>query len=178
MIAEFKGKKPQIHDSAFIHPKATIIGDVKIGAKSSVWPGAVIRGDFAEVKIGKNTCIQDNAVVHPADVYSENGPEYVPAEIGDYVVVGHQSLVHGAKVRDKCIIGANSTVFNKAEVKENSLVGMGAVVLEKTEISSGTIVVGIPARTLRKLSEEEVKQIQTQAENYAELGQEYKKDLE
>lgn len=178
MISEFEGKSPQIHESAFVHPEATIIGSVKIGAHSSVWPGAVIRGDFGKVKIGEKTCIQDNAVIHPADVYSKNEPKTVPVKIGDYVVIGHQSTVHGAKIRDQCIIGASSTVFNKAEVKKNALVGMGAVVLKNTEVPPKTIVVGMPARPLRKMNEEEIDQIREQAENYADLAQRHKQNLE
>lgn len=178
MIREFEGKSPRIHDSAFIHPEATLIGGVEIGANSSVWPGAVVRGDFEEVKIGENTCIQDNAVVHAADVYSEEGPNYIPVEIGDHVVVGHRALVHGAKINDECIVGAGSIVFNKAEVSEKSLVGMGAVVLEDTDVSSETIVVGIPARPLRKLEKREIEQIREQAENYADLARRHKEELE
>lgn len=178
MIRGFGGKNPQIHESAFVHPEATLIGDVKIGANSSVWPGAVIRGDFERVEIGKYTCIQDNAVIHPADVYSEDVAEYIPVEIGDYVIVGHQTLVHGAKVNDECVIGAGSIVFNGAKINKNSLVGMGAVVLSDEEVSSGTIVVGIPARPLRKLDDEEIKKIRKQAENYSDMAQKHKKELE
>lgn len=178
MISGFEGKNPQIHESAFIHPEATVIGDVEIGAHSSVWPGAVIRGDFGKVKIGEKTCIQDNAVIHPADVYSKDELKIVPVEIGDYVVVGHQSTVHGAKIRDQSIIGASSTVFNESMINKNSLVGMGAVVLKNTKVPPKTIVVGIPARPLRKMDEEEIDQIREQAENYADLAQRHKQNLE
>lgn len=177
MIREFGGKRPQIHESAFVHPEATIIGDVEIGAKSSVWPGAVVRGDFAKVSIGEYTCIVDNAVIHPADIYNEEEIKHLPVEIGDHVIVGHLSLIHGAIISNKCWIGGNSSILDGAKVNSHTLVGAGAVVLENSEIPSGTIVVGIPARTLREIAEGEEKEIQKQAEAYAKLAQKYKEEL-
>lgn len=177
MIQEFEGKNPRIHETAFVHPKATIIGNVKIGPNSSVWPGAVVRGDFASIEIGEYTCIQDNAVIHPADVIHNDDIIYAPVEVGDYNIVGHQALIRGAEVGNKCIIGAGSVVFNEAEVNDNSIVGMGGVVLENEEVPSETIVVGIPARSLRELEPEEIQQIKQRAENYADLAQRYKEEL-
>lgn len=178
MIREFEGKRPQIHDSAFVHPDSMLIGDVEIGAESSVWPGAVIRGDFEKVKIGKSTCIGDNAVIHPADIYTGKESRYVPVEIGDRVVIGHRALIHGSKIGDECVIGAGSIVFDESEVKENSLVGMGSVLLENSTVPPNTIVVGIPARPLRKLGEKETKEMKKQAVNYTDLARRYKKELE
>jgi carbonic anhydrase/acetyltransferase-like protein (isoleucine patch superfamily) len=175
MIEEFGGKRPKVHPTAFVHPSAVVIGDVTIGDHSSVWPGAVVRADFGKVEIGSYTCIQDNTVVHPADAYTEGKPEYIPVKIGSHVIVGHRALVHGATVSDNCIIGGGSIVFNRAKVSENSLVGMGAVVLTDTEVPPRTIVVGIPARPLRKLKEDEIERIRVQAENYAELAEQYRK---
>ncbi|MBS3815765.1 MAG: gamma carbonic anhydrase family protein [Hadesarchaea archaeon] len=177
MLLEFEGKAPQVHDTAFIHPQATVIGDVKIGKHSSVWPGAVIRADFDKIRIGDYTCVQDNAVIHPADAYTSEGSEYIPVEIGDYVVVGHRALVHGAKIENECVVGGGSVVFNGATVKKHSLVGLGAVVLGETEVTPGTIVVGIPARPLRKLNEDEIARFKTQAENYADLAKRHKEAI-
>ena len=101
MLVEFEGKRPKVHKTAFIHPRAMVIGNVSIGEHSSVWPGAVIRGDFAKVEIGRYTCIQDNAVVH-ADVNET-------VKIGDHVVVGHQALVHGATISDNSLERCGST---------------------------------------------------------------------
>lgn len=178
MLTEFEGKKPQIHESAFIHPRATVIGDVEIGPNSSVWPGAVVRGDFAKITIGENTSILDNAVIHPGDIFYDGEIEYTPAEIGNNVVVQHQAIVHGAEIEDGCFIGANSMVADNALVQENSCVGMGAVVLENTEVSPRTIVVGIPARALRDLDEEEVEQTLERARICADLAQKYKRKYE
>jgi carbonic anhydrase/acetyltransferase-like protein (isoleucine patch superfamily) len=175
MILAFGGKKPRIHRTAFVHPAATVIGDVVIGEYSSVWPGAVVRGDFASVRVGRYTCIQDNAVVHPADLYENKKPRYLPVEIGDYVIVGHTTVLHGCTVEDNSIVGGGAFVFNGARVRKGSLVGMGAVVLRDVEVPPRTIVVGIPARPLRALTDKELGRIRVQAENYAKLAQQYKK---
>lgn len=176
MLLPFKGVKPRVHKTAFVHPNAIVIGEVTIGEHSSVWPGAVVRGDFADVRIGSYTCIQDNAVVHPADVYEEKGKvKYLPVRVGNHVVVGHTTVLHGCTVEDNCVIGGGSIIFNGAKVCEGALVGMGAVVLAGVEVPGRTIVVGIPARPLRRLTDEEFKNIRTQAENYAELASRYKR---
>ncbi len=174
MIEAFRGKKPRIHKTAFVHPSATIIGDVVIGEHSSVWPGAVVRGDFGSIRIGRYTCIQDNAVVHAGDLYRGKKPNYYPARIGNYVIVGHHALVHGCTVEDECIIGGGSIVFNGARVRKGSLVGLGAVVLRDMKVPPRTVMVGIPARPLRTLTDKEFKRIRVQAKNYAELAKEYR----
>lgn len=177
MLVEFGGKKPRIHKTAFIHPTATLIGDVTIGAHSSVWPGAVVRADFESITISRYTCIQDNAVVHAGDRYGERGekgPRYLPVKIGNYVIVGHNALIHGCTIEDNCIVGGGSIVFNGARVRSGSLVGLGAVVPHDMEVAPKTIVVGIPARPLRALTDEEFKGIRLQAENYATLAKRYR----
>jgi carbonic anhydrase/acetyltransferase-like protein (isoleucine patch superfamily) len=173
MIQEFGGRKPRIHKTAFVHPSATVIGDVVIGEHSSVWPGAVIRGDFGSVRIGRYTCIQDNAVVNVGDIY-EGKVSYAHVKIGDYVVVGSNAFIHGATVESHTIIGAGAIVFNRAKVRNGALVGMGAVVLRDAEVPPKVIVVGIPARPLRKLTAQEFKNIEAQALNYARLAKNYR----
>lgn len=174
MLVEFGGKKPRIHKTAFIHPTATVIGDVTIGAHSSVWPGAVVRGDFESIRINRYTCIQDNAVVHSGERFGGEGARYLPVKIGSYVVVGHNALIHGCTVEDNCIVGGGSIVFNGARVRKGSLVGLGAVVPHDVEVPPKTIVVGIPARPLRALTDEEFKRIRMQAEDYANLAKRYR----
>ncbi|MDI6884346.1 MAG: gamma carbonic anhydrase family protein [Hadesarchaea archaeon] len=174
MIVAFRGKKPRIHRTAVVHPSATIIGDVVIGEHSSVWPGAVIRGDFSGIRIGRYTCIQDNAVVHAGDLYDQKKPRYTPVRVGNYVIVGHHALVHGCTVEDECIVGGGSVVFNGARVRKGALVGLGAVVLRDVEVPPRTIVVGIPARPLRAMTDEEVSRIRIQAKNYAKLAKMYR----
>jgi len=175
MIESFERKKPHIHKTAFIHPTATVIGDVTIGKHSSVWPGVVIRGDFSSIKIGNYTNIQDNAVVHTGDNYTEKGPVYLPTKIGNYVIVGHNALIHGAIVDSQCIIGGGASVFTGARVRKGSMVGLGATVLRDMDVPPRTIVVGIPARPLRTTTKEEFKNIKAQALNYVRLSKRYLK---
>ncbi len=172
MIQEFKGKKPRIHKTAFVHPAATVIGDVTIGEHSSIWPGAVIRGDFGKIEIGKYSCIQDNAVIHAGDVY-DGKLTYASVKIGDYVVVGHHALIHGAVIEDQTVIGGGATVFNLARVGKGALVGLGAVVLREIEVPPKKIMVGIPARPLRSLTPKEFASIKKQAINYSKLAKSY-----
>jgi len=174
MLVEFGGKRPRIHKTAFVHPTATVIGDVTIGEHSSVWPGAVVRGDFESIRIGRCTCIQDNAVVHSGDLYDGKKTRYLPVKIGNYVIVGHNALLHGCTVEDNCIVGGGSIVFNGARVRKGSLVGLGAVVPHDVEVPSQTIVVGIPARPLRALTDEEFKSIRIRAEDYVKLAKKYR----
>ena len=174
MLVEFGGKRPRIHKTAFVHPTATVIGDVIIGAHSSVWPGAVVRADLESIRINRYTCIQDNAVVHSGDLYGEKEAKYLPVKIGNYVIVGHNALLHGCTVEDNCIVGGGSIVFNGARVRKGSLVGLGAVVPHDVEVPPQTIMVGIPARPLRALTNEEFKRIRMQAENYAKLAKRYR----
>lgn len=174
MLVEFGGKRPRIHKTAFVHPTATVIGDVTIGAHSSVWPGAVVRGDFESIRINRYTCIQDNAVVHSGELYEGKEVRYLPVKIGNYVVVGHNALLHGCTVEDNSLVGGGSIVFNGARVRKGSLVGLGAVVPHDVEVPPQTIVVGIPARPLRALTDEEFKRIRKQAEDYAKLAKRYR----
>ncbi|MGC8817202.1 MAG: gamma carbonic anhydrase family protein [Candidatus Hadarchaeum sp.] len=173
MIESFRGKRPRIHRTAFVHPSATIIGDVIVGKHASIWPGAVVRADFANIKIGNYTNVQDNAVIHAGDVYRDGKPEYLSTKIGSYVIIGHNALIHGATIENQCLIGAGATVFNRATVKKGAMVGIGAVVLRDVEVPPRTVVVGIPARPLRTITDEEFRQIKTQAINYSKLAEEY-----
>jgi carbonic anhydrase/acetyltransferase-like protein (isoleucine patch superfamily) len=159
-----------------VHPAATVIGDVTIGERSSVWPGAVIRADFGKVTIGKYVSVQDNAVIHPADAYEDKSPRYLPVKVGNYVIIGHSAVLHGCTIGSNCIVGGGSFVFNGARVRDGALVGMGAVVLADVEVPERTIVVGIPARPLRRLTDDEYERTRRQAENYAKLAEHYRKE--
>jgi carbonic anhydrase/acetyltransferase-like protein (isoleucine patch superfamily) len=169
MMLEFAGKKPKIHPSAFVAPNAVIIGDVEVGEHSSVWFGAVLRGDMGRIKVGKFCSVQDNCVLH-----DEKGGETV---LGDYVTVGHGAVVHGGKVGDRCMIGANSSVFNGAVIGEGSTVGTGAVVPVGKKVEPRSVVAGVPAKLLRKAKDEEWEGNRKHAENYAELAAKYKRML-
>ena len=160
----------EIHPTAYIAPSARIYGKVKIGAYSSIWDGVVIRGDMAEIEIGENTSIQENAVIH---VDTDT-----PTKIGNYVTVGHGAIVHGATVGNNCIIAIGSVLLNKVVIGENSIVGAGAVVLERNVIPPGSVVFGMPGKVAKNVTEETIKDIRKNAEIYVELGQAYRKRLQ
>lgn len=174
-LEDFSGKRPRVHSSAFVHPSAVIIGDVVIGEGSSVWPGAVIRGDMASVRIGRYTCVQDNAVIHPGEVFRGGKIEYIPVKIGDHVTVAHNALLHGCTIEDNCLIGGGAVVFNNARIRKGAIVGMGAVVLEGVEVPPNTVFVGIPARKLRELKRNELGKTLRYAKEHARLAKLYLK---
>jgi carbonic anhydrase/acetyltransferase-like protein (isoleucine patch superfamily) len=169
MIRSFKGKKPKIAESAFISEAAYIIGDVEIGENSSVWHGAVVRGDLGEgqigagMKIGHNTHIEDNAVVHSATV------------IGNNVVIGHGAVVEAFKVGDNVLIGNNATLMATSEVGSFCIVASGAVVLPGVSIPDRSFVVGAPAKVKGEISAEQVEHMEITRSLMGALAEEYKK---
>ncbi|MEX0846150.1 MAG: gamma carbonic anhydrase family protein [Ilumatobacteraceae bacterium] len=128
---------PDIHPDAFVHPDAVIIGAVTIGAESSIWPGAVLRGDDGRIVIGARTSIQDNCVVHTTSMY--------PTVVGDDCVVGHLVHLEGCTIEAGCLIGNGSIVLHRVVVRSGAIVAANAVVLNDTEVPSGSIAVGTPA---------------------------------
>ena len=168
-IRGFNGKRPAIDRSAFVADNATIVGDVEIGARSSVWFGAVVRGDVFHVRIGSETSIQDNSVIHVThDRYSTT--------VGDRVTIGHGVILHGCTVGDRCIIGMGAIVLDQAEVGERCIVGAGAVVTPGTHIPPGHLAVGAPARVKRPLTEDELAWLDSSAAHYVGLTEAYAKD--
>jgi carbonic anhydrase/acetyltransferase-like protein (isoleucine patch superfamily) len=129
---------PQISPDAFVHPDATVIGDVRLGAGASVWPGAVLRGDYGTITVGDRTSVQDGTVVHAtADK---------PTTIGSDCVVGHLAHLEGCTVEDRCLVGSGSVVLHDVVVRSGALVGAGAVVSNGTEVPAHAMALGIPAR--------------------------------
>ena len=165
MITEISGKKPKIHEQAWVAETAQVIGDVTIDSGSSVWPGAVLRGDLAPIKIGKNCSIQDNAVLH-------NDPG-LPTIIQDNVTIAHLVAIHSAKVESNCIIGIGAILLNGSKVGENSIIAAGAVVREGQEIPSKSLAAGVPAKVLKSLDQEAIQRIKTNAEHYVQLAKQY-----
>lgn len=134
-------KSPKIHPSAYIAPTATIVGDVTIEEGVSIWENAVLRGDVDKIVVGKNSNIQDCAVIHVSTG--------VPTIIGENVTVGHGAIVHAAKVEDNVIVGMNAVILDNAEIGEGSIIGAGAVVTPGTKIPPKSLAVGIPAKVIR-----------------------------
>jgi carbonic anhydrase/acetyltransferase-like protein (isoleucine patch superfamily) len=165
MIRSFNGKTPKISKNAYIDEEATVIGDVEIADNVSIWPSAVIRGDMNKIKIGKNSNVQDNATLH---VTYEDG-----VEIGNDVTIGHNAVVHGAKIGDNSLIGMGAIVLDKAVIGKNCLIGAGALVTPRTVIEDNSLVLGSPAKVVKKLDEKGVEAIKKNAEEYVELAKKY-----
>jgi carbonic anhydrase/acetyltransferase-like protein (isoleucine patch superfamily) len=159
-------QKPQIAASAFIAKNATVIGDVIIGEEASIWFNTVIRGDTETITIGKHTNIQDGSVLH-----ADPGK---PCTIGDEVTVGHKAIVHGATVHNRVLVGMGAIVMNGAVVHEESVIGAGALVREGQVIPPRSLAIGMPAKVVRQLTEQEVAGLRLSAAHYVESGQAYK----
>ena len=148
--------------SAWLAPNATLVGRVSIGDHSSVFYGAVARGDMDSITIGAGSNLQDNVVVH-----TDTG---VPTIIGDGVSVGHAAVLHGCTIEDDCLIGMSATVLNRAVVGRGSLVAAGTVVLEGTVIPPGSLVAGVPGKVRRQLEPDELEHVRQNAVRYVELS--------
>lgn len=166
MYVTFKGNKPVVDDSALVFETSTIIGSVTIGKNVSIWPGACLRGDSASISIGEGSNIQDNATVHTS--------EGCPVSVGRGVTVGHNAIIHGCTIKDNVLVGMGATVLDGAVVEENCIIGAGALISSGKTIPSGSLVVGLPGKIVRQLTDEEVKSIQKNAEEYEQLMSEYK----
>ena len=166
MIRSVNNKTPKIAESAFISEAAYVIGDVEIGENSGVWPGAVIRGDFAHIKIGNNTMIEDNSVIHTG----------MPIEIGDNVTIGHGVVVHGKKIGNKNLIGNNATILDDAVIGNFCMIGAGSLVSPGMEIPDESLVMGIPARIKGKITPIQRQRLTSGSQAYLELVKLYKKE--
>ena len=166
MIRSFRGQKPQLDPSVYVAENASIIGDVHIGAGSSIWFGAVLRGDVHSIRIGNETSIQDNTVIHVTH-------ERFATQVGDRVTVGHSVTLHGCTIGNLCIIGMGSTVLDQVEVGDQCIVGAGALLTPGTKVPKGHLVVGSPARVKRPLTETELLWLEASAAHYVELAKIY-----
>jgi carbonic anhydrase/acetyltransferase-like protein (isoleucine patch superfamily) len=165
-IRKYKDISPQISPDAFLMQGCIVVGDVKIGPQSSVWYGATVRGDVGSVTIGARTNIQENAVIHVS------GGGRSPTIIEDDVTVGHSAIVHGAIVRHGCLIGMGAIVLDDAVVGPECLIGAGALVPERMQIPEGSLVIGMPAKIIRQLTEQERQGLRASAEHYVQFAAE------
>ena len=170
IILPYRGKTPVIDETAFIAPTAAVIGDVTIGAGSSVWFGAVVRGDFQPITIGKNTNIQENATIH---VMGD-----APVRIDDGVIIGHNAVVHARHIGTNTLVGMGSIIMGYSEIGENVVIGAGTFLSQHKKIPSNSLVFGNPAQIVRALRDDEIEALQAAALNYADLGEEYKRIIE
>jgi gamma-carbonic anhydrase len=170
-IHAFDGHKPEIHADAFVHPDATIIGNCVVGARSSIWPATVLRGDMkGKIVVGEDTSIQDGTVIHLTQDMSET-------IVGARCTVGHRVILHGCIVEDECLIGMGSIILDNARVGTGSLVGAGALVTQGMIIPPNSLVLGSPAKVVRPLKPKEREMIDGGWKTYVEYSRKYKKEL-
>ena len=167
MIKKFNGKSPTIPDSCYISESVDLIGDVKLGTNVSLWFGAVVRGDMHFITIGNRSNIQDNSVIHVTTNIS-------PTRIGNEVTVGHNAIIHGATIEDRCLIGMGSIIMDDVVVGAGSIIGAGALLPPNMIIPPRSLVVGLPAKVIRHTTDKELAMIIDRAQHYIDFSQKYK----
>jgi carbonic anhydrase/acetyltransferase-like protein (isoleucine patch superfamily) len=160
--ARFLLVPPQIDPTAYVDARAVIIGDVRLAARSSVWPLAVLRGDINFIEIGEGSNVQDGCVVHLA--------EDLPVRVGKLVTVGHRAILHACTVEDECLIGMGATILDGAVIGRGSIVGAHALVTKDAKIPPGSLVMGMPAKVVRAMRPEEIAGLRSWADHYIALG--------
>lgn len=165
MIKEFNNKKPMIDKSCYISESVDIIGEVVIEKNVNIWFGTRIRGDMNKIYIGENSNIQENSVVH-VDSHCETN-------IGKNVTIGHGAIIHGCIISENVLVGMGSIILNGAKIGKNTIIGAGSLVPQSKEYEEGVLILGSPAKVIRKLTEDEIKGIERSANNYVELSKKY-----
>jgi gamma-carbonic anhydrase len=168
--ARFLFVQPQIDPTAYVAPQAIVIGDVRLAARSSVWPTAVLRGDINFIEIGEGSNIQDGSIVHLADD--------LPVRVGKLVTVGHRAILHACTVEDECLIGMGATILDGAVIGRGSIIGAHALVTKEMRVPPGSLVMGTPAKVVRPLRPEEIADIRIWADHYIELAPLHKMHFE
>jgi len=168
-IYELDGKAPVLGSGAWVADSAQVIGAVELADNASVWFGTVIRGDTETIRIGRNSNIQDNSVLH-ADIG-------MPLTIGANVTVGHQVMLHGCTVGDGSLIGIQAVVLNGAKIGRNSIVGAGSVVTEGKEFPDNSLIIGAPAKVVRTLDDAAAARLAQSAEHYVENAHRFARGL-
>jgi carbonic anhydrase/acetyltransferase-like protein (isoleucine patch superfamily) len=169
MIRPFRGIMPRIAGSAYIDSSAQVIGDVVVGERTSIWPNASIRGDVNYIRIGDETSIQDNSVLHvDHDLY--------PCIIGSRVTVGHRVVLHGCEVADNALIGIGAVILNGAKIGAGAIVAAAALVPEGMDVPANTVVMGSPAKVRREVTPEERERFSKNCDNYVTITAIYKEE--
>jgi carbonic anhydrase/acetyltransferase-like protein (isoleucine patch superfamily) len=163
-------KTPQVAPSAFVAREATVIGDVHLAEQTSVWPGATLRGDNEPIRVGSQSNVQEGAVLH-AD------PGF-PLALGERVTVGHQAMLHGCTIGDGSLIGIQAVVMNGATIGKHCLVGAGAIVTEGKTFPDRSLILGVPAKVVRELSDADVSRLEESAAIYARKCRQYRDELQ
>lgn len=168
-LIRYKGKTPQVGERVFLAEGACLVGEVSVGDDSSVFYNAVLRGDLAEIKIGKRTNIQDNVCIHVSTG--------VGVDIGDEVTVGHGAVLHGCTIEDNVLVGMGAIIMDGAHIKKNCIIGAGALVTAGREFPEDSLVMGAPAHVVRTLTTDEIKNVKTGVEHYLDAKDELLKNV-
>ncbi len=168
MLRSFKGQSPRVDATAYVDESAQVVGDVEIGAESSVWMNVVIRGDVHHIRIGKRTNIQDLTMVH---VMRETHPTI----IGDEVTIGHSAIVHGVTIENRVLVGMGAVLLNGVHIEEDCVIAAGSLLTEGTRVPARSLVMGRPGKVKRALTDMEIAEIRWYADNYVTYRLDYSK---
>jgi carbonic anhydrase/acetyltransferase-like protein (isoleucine patch superfamily) len=166
MIRSYQGVSPRVAASAYVDESAQLIGDVTLAEHASVWMNTVLRGDVHYIRVGANSNIQDNTVLHGMK-------EQWPVEIGEWVTVGHNVTLHGCVIEDRCLIGMGSIILNGVRIGKGSIIAAGTVIAEGTVVEPGSLWMGVPGKFRKKLGPEDQETILRYAKNYLEYKEQY-----
>lgn len=169
MLYQLGNKIPRLPQQCYIAPNATLIGDIEIAKDVSIWFNVVIRADMAKVSIDENTNVQDGSILHVDEGF--------PLQLGKNVTVGHKVMLHGCTIEDNSLIGMNAVILNGAKIGKNCLIGANALVTENMVIPDGHLVLGSPAKIIKALDEDTIRQLQASADHYVKNGQYYNLEL-
>ena len=161
--------KPQIDETAWVAPTAAVMGNVTLAEKSSVWFGAVLRGDNEVIEIGARSNVQDNSILH-----TDPG---CPLKVGEGVIIGHRVMLHGCIIGDNTLIGIGATVLNNAKIGKNCLIGAHALITEGKEIPENSMVIGAPGKIIKTLNENQIAMLRLNAEVYVKNAERFEQDL-
>jgi carbonic anhydrase/acetyltransferase-like protein (isoleucine patch superfamily) len=174
MLLKFKEWFPKVKKSAWIAPSADVIGNVKIGKDSSIWFGAIVRGDVHKIRIGKRTSVQDLSMIHVTHYKNQDMSDGNPTIIGDDVTIGHKVMLHGCTINNGCLIGMSATILDGAVIGEGSIVGANSLVTQNKVFPPHSLIMGSPAKVIKTLSDEEVQGLIEHASRYVKFKDEYK----
>ncbi len=161
-LKRFLSQEPRIDPSAYVSPYATVIGAVTLGAYASVWPGSVLRADINSISIGEGSNVQDGCVMHLSDDFG--------VRVGNYVTIGHLAMIHACTIEDECLIGMHATVLDEAVIGRRSVIGAHSLVTKGMRVPPGSVVMGVPAKVVKTLSEPDQANLRYWAEKYIKVA--------
>jgi len=173
MLHKFKGIKPNLGKNTWIAPSADVVGEVSCGEDCSIWFGCVVRGDVHYIKIGDRVNIQDLSMIHVTHYKKPDKSDGNPTIIGDDVTIGHRVMLHGCTIEPACLIGMSATILDGAVIGKESIVGAGALVTKNKIFPPRSLIVGSPAKVVRELNDDEVKELYASAHRYVEFKKDY-----